>query len=80
MKKEELILFPYVRKMVDAESRGTKQETPHFGTVQNPIAKIKLVRFPPFEGARGESLINIELKNIIQNNNEKNSLRHPAHR
>ncbi|MBK7431586.1 MAG: iron-sulfur cluster repair di-iron protein [Bacteroidia bacterium] len=38
MKKEELILFPYVRKMVDAKSRGAKQENPHFGTVQNPIA------------------------------------------
>lgn len=38
MKKEELILFPYVRKMVYAKEHGMKQDAPHFGTVQNPIA------------------------------------------
>ena len=35
MKKEELILFPFVRKMVAA--RGREIEEPHFGSVQNPI-------------------------------------------
>lgn len=37
MKKEELILFPYVRKMVKAEHDKAKLDTPGFGTVQNPI-------------------------------------------
>lgn len=37
MKKEELILFPYVRKMAKAKQAKIKLETPHFGTVQNPI-------------------------------------------
>lgn len=38
MKKEELILFPYVRKMVKAKQVNSKIEAPHFDTVQNPIA------------------------------------------
>lgn len=37
MKKEELILFPYIRKMVKIKLEGSKMDTPHFGTVQNPI-------------------------------------------
>lgn len=37
MKKEELILFPAVRKMVKAKETGTTLEKPHFGTVKNPI-------------------------------------------
>jgi len=41
MKKEELVLFPYIRKMV-----ATKQDTrslfpSHFGTVKNPINMMK---------------------------------------
>ncbi len=36
MKKEELILFPFIRKMVDAKQNGTSVQA-HFGTVQNPI-------------------------------------------
>jgi regulator of cell morphogenesis and NO signaling len=38
MKKEELVLFPWVRKMVKAEKQGEPLEKPHFGTVKNPIA------------------------------------------
>ncbi len=38
MKKEELVLFPRIRKMVDAESHKTEIPPAHFGTVQNPIA------------------------------------------
>lgn len=38
MKKEELVLFPWVRKMVKAERRGEPLDRPHFGTVKNPIA------------------------------------------
>lgn len=37
MKKEEIILFPAIRKMVQAKQSGTTLERPHFGTVQNPI-------------------------------------------
>lgn len=36
MKKEELILFPFVRKMIQAKAKGEKAQAP-FGTVQNPI-------------------------------------------
>ncbi len=34
MKKEEFILFPYIKKMVKSGTTGN----PHFGTAQNPIA------------------------------------------
>ena len=37
MKKEELILFPYIKKMVHAERAGEKLDPPHFGTVENPV-------------------------------------------
>lgn len=37
MKKEELILFPFVRKMANAKQTGSVLDTPKFGTVQNPI-------------------------------------------
>ncbi|MBF4471014.1 iron-sulfur cluster repair di-iron protein [Flavobacterium sp. HJJ] len=38
MKKEELILFPFVKKMVRATISDELIEQPHFGTVENPIA------------------------------------------
>lgn len=38
MKKEELILFPFIRKMAKAKQENTKIDAPHFGTVQNPIS------------------------------------------
>lgn len=37
MKKEELVLFPYIRKMVKAEQNGETLDAPRFGTVKNPI-------------------------------------------
>lgn len=37
MKKEELILFPFIRKMVKTKQEGLEVEAPHFGTVENPI-------------------------------------------
>lgn len=37
MKKEELVLFPYVKKLVWAKKEGTSLTSPHFGTVNNPI-------------------------------------------
>lgn len=37
MKKEELILFPFIRKMVAAKQKEESIPTPHFGSVENPI-------------------------------------------
>lgn len=41
MKKEELILFPFIKRMVKAKSDGTQVESPQFNTVENPIAMMK---------------------------------------
>lgn len=38
MKKEELILFPFVKKMVKATLEQGSVQSPQFGTVENPIA------------------------------------------
>ena len=40
MKKEELILFPFVRKLAQAKQEGSNVIAPPFGTVQNPIEAI----------------------------------------
>ena len=37
MKKEELILFPFIRKMTKAKLENTKVDAAHFGIVKNPI-------------------------------------------
>ncbi|MBB1148960.1 MULTISPECIES: iron-sulfur cluster repair di-iron protein [unclassified Myroides] len=37
LKKEELVLFPFVRKMVTATITGQAIEAPHFGTVEHPV-------------------------------------------
>lgn len=37
MKKEELILFPYICKMVKVKQKGTKIDTSDFGGIENPI-------------------------------------------
>lgn len=37
MKKEELVLFPFIRKMVKAKQNNSTLDAPHFGTIQNPI-------------------------------------------
>ncbi|TXD48460.1 iron-sulfur cluster repair di-iron protein [Polaribacter sp. IC073] len=37
MKKEELILFPFIKQLVKADEAGVKVNQPHFGTVNNPI-------------------------------------------
>ena len=37
MKKEELMLFPHIRKMVESQRNGRAPQAPHFGTVKNPI-------------------------------------------
>lgn len=41
LKKEELILFPFIRKMVKAQITNQGLEVPHFGTVDNPITMMK---------------------------------------
>ncbi|MGL2967212.1 iron-sulfur cluster repair di-iron protein [Flavobacterium sp. XGLA_31] len=41
MKKEELILFPFVKKMYYALKDNSSMEQPHFGTVDNPIAMMR---------------------------------------
>ncbi|MGK0254329.1 MAG: regulator of cell morphogenesis and NO signaling [Mariniflexile sp.] len=38
MKKEELILFPFVKRMVNAKMENSAIQSPQFGTVENPIA------------------------------------------
>ena len=38
MKKEELILFPFIKKMIHATLSDELIELPHFETIQNPIA------------------------------------------
>lgn len=38
MKKEELILFPFVKRMVKAKIDNVAIQSPQFGTVENPIA------------------------------------------
>jgi regulator of cell morphogenesis and NO signaling len=37
MHKEEMILFPYIKKLAIAKRNGTPMERPQFGSIQNPI-------------------------------------------
>ncbi|MFC5048464.1 iron-sulfur cluster repair di-iron protein [Aquimarina hainanensis] len=37
MKKEELILFPFIKKLIKADQTQTPYASPHFGTVKNPV-------------------------------------------
>ena len=41
MKKEELILFPFIKKMVNAQKEGVTLPRPAFGTVDNPITMME---------------------------------------
>jgi regulator of cell morphogenesis and NO signaling len=41
MKKEEFILFPYVKAMEEANLHHFKLSPPHFGTIENPIAMME---------------------------------------
>ncbi|HLT34549.1 MAG TPA: iron-sulfur cluster repair di-iron protein [Aquaticitalea sp.] len=41
MKKEELILFPFIKKLVKTQLEGSTIPAPKFGTVENPIAMMK---------------------------------------
>ena len=42
MKKEELVLFPFIRLMVRAKDEGHTVRDPHFMTVKNPIQMMLL--------------------------------------
>ena len=39
--KEERILFPYIKQLVEADKKGVKPETPEFGEAANPIAMME---------------------------------------
>lgn len=41
MKKEELILFPFVRNLVKMKRKGSEFEFPPFGSVENPVNMMK---------------------------------------
>ena len=41
MKKEEIILFPFIKKMIKASKKGESLTPPAFGTVNNPIAMME---------------------------------------
>ncbi len=54
MKKEEFILFPFIRKMVKSGKHGFNLDQPYFGSVQNPINKMHDEH--DAEGARFEEI------------------------
>jgi len=39
--KEERILFPYIKQLVEAEKKGLQPEAPEFGEAANPIAMME---------------------------------------
>lgn len=41
MKKEELVLFPYISQLEKAGTHGVEAPVPHFGSVTNPIAMME---------------------------------------
>lgn len=60
MKKEEVVLFPFIRKMAGFKKNELELERPHFGTVENPIEM--MMRDHEIEGARFEQI------SILSNN------------
>jgi len=42
MFKEERILFPYIKKLVNAENNAQPLPAAHFGTVQNPVGMMEI--------------------------------------
>src|SRR5262249_32132888 len=54
MKKEEMILFPYISELEDALSNDNPAPSPMFGTVRNPIRMMRMEH-----DAAGEILRNI---------------------
>ena len=41
MKKEELVLFPFIRAMENAKHKGEMLQKPSFGSIQNPINQME---------------------------------------
>lgn len=41
LRKEEMILFPFIKKMVEAKNNNQTIPTPPFGSVENPIEMMK---------------------------------------
>lgn len=56
MKKEELILFPFIRKMENAKRKSKVLEKPSFGSIQNPVSQMESEHY-----AEGERFRNIEM-------------------
>lgn len=54
MKKEELMLFPYIRKMILAKISGRKLDPPPFGSIANPVNA--MLADHEMEGARSAKL------------------------
>jgi regulator of cell morphogenesis and NO signaling len=42
MMKEEMVLFPYIKKMAAAHRDGAKAPDPGFGTIANPIRMMQM--------------------------------------
>lgn len=42
LKKEELILFPFIKKLVLSKNEGTPVPAIHFGTIENPIKMMEV--------------------------------------
>ena len=42
LKKEELILFPYIRAMVESQEKNYPLARPHFGEIDNPIQMMEV--------------------------------------
>ena len=57
MKKEELILFPYIKQMVEANRTKSALSAPGFGSVANPIAM--MIEEHENEGNRFEKIVEI---------------------
>lgn len=57
MKKEELILFPYIKQMVEANRTKSALSAPGFGSVANPIAM--MMEEHENEGNRFEKIVEI---------------------
>ncbi len=57
MKKEELILFPYIKKMEEAKKNGVVLSKAPFGTIGNPIEM--MIHDHEIEGARFAEIANL---------------------
>jgi len=60
MLKEEQILFPFIKQLVNTQRNGNKAEAPYFGTVKNPIRMMEAEH-----QAAGDELY--EIRNLTNN-------------